>query len=148
MTEETAQSALRRELGVTGATMMGLGSIMGAGVFVSLGIVAGLAGPSALIAVFIAALVAICNGLNSAQLAASHPVSGGAYEYGHVYLRPWLGFTAGTVFLAAKTASAATSALGFAGYLLIALGSDGTLQVPVALVLVAVLTIIVLVGIR
>jgi len=98
------------KLGVLGAIMMGLGSIIGTGVFVSIGIAAGIAGPAVILAVAIAALVATCNGLNSAQLAANHAVSGGTYEYGYK-LTPWLGFTAGWMFLVAKTASAATAAL-------------------------------------
>ena len=56
--------------------MMGLGSMVGTGVFVSIGIAAGVAGPSVLLAIALAALVATCNALSSAQLAASHPVSG------------------------------------------------------------------------
>ena len=103
---------LQRELGVFGATMMGLGSIVGTGIFVSIGIAAGVAGPAVLLAIAVAALVATANGLSSAQLAASHPVSGGTYEYGYRYLNPRLGFTAGWVFLLAKSASAATAALG------------------------------------
>src|SRR5690554_7703430 len=98
--------------------MMGLGSIVGTGVFVSLGIGAGIAGPAVVLAIALAALVAACNGLSSAQLAAAHPVSGGTYEYGYKYLNPVLGFVAGWMFLCAKSASAATAALGFAGYVL------------------------------
>lgn len=138
---------LRREVGVLGATMMGLGSMVGAGVFVSLGIAAGIIGPAVIIAIAIAAVVATCNALSSAQLAASMPVSGGTYEYGYAYLAPWLGFTAGWMFLCAKTASAATAALGFAGYLLQALGLAG-LVVPIAVAATVVLTFIVLMGIR
>lgn len=140
---------LKRELGVSGATLMGLGSIIGTGIFVSVGLAAGVAGPSVLIAIGVAALVATCNGLSSAQLAANHPVSGGTYEYGYRYLRPWLGFTAGWVFLLAKSASAATAALGFAGYLLDFLGVDSTRWLtPAALLAVLALTLIVLGGIR
>ncbi|NJK77535.1 MAG: amino acid permease [Richelia sp. CSU_2_1] len=140
---------LKRELGVFGATLMGLGSIVGTGVFVSIGIAADIAGSGVIFAVAIAALVAVCNGLNSAQLAANHPVSGGSYEYGYKYLNPWLGFTAGWMFLLAKTASAATAALGFAGYFLNAIGIvDRTYLILTALVAVAVLTLIVLLGIR
>ena len=98
--------------------LMGLGSMVGTGVFVSIGIAAGVAGPSVLLAIALAALVATCNALSSAQLAASHPVSGGTYEYGYRYLNPRLGLTAGWMFLCAKSASAATAALGFAGYAL------------------------------
>jgi APA family basic amino acid/polyamine antiporter len=62
--------------------MMGLGSIVGTGVFVSIGIAAGIAGPAVVIAVAVGAMVATFNGLSSAQLAANHAVSGGTYEYG------------------------------------------------------------------
>lgn len=142
-------ASLRRELGVFSATMMGLGSILGTGVFVSIGIAAGVAGPAVIVAIAIAALVAICNGLSSAQLAANHAVSGGAYEYGYRYLNSWFGFTAGWTFLLAKSASAATAALGFAGYLLnlFNIGSR-ELLVPIGFMAVVALTVIVLSGLR
>ncbi len=140
---------LVRELGVFGAVMMGLGSIVGTGIFVSMGISAGIAGPAVLLAITIAAGVATCNGLSSAQLAANHPVSGGTYEYGYRYLNPQLGFVAGWAFLLAKSASAATAALGFSGYLLDAFNMDNNaVLVPLALAAVAVLTAVVLTGIR
>jgi len=127
---------------------MGLGSIVGTGVFVSLSIAAGVAGPAVVVAVALAAFVALFNGLSSAQLAASHPVSGGTYEYGYRYLHPRLGFAAGWMFLCAKSASAATAALGFSGYWLNALGVDEALHVPVAAGIVGVLTVIVLAGLK
>jgi APA family basic amino acid/polyamine antiporter len=108
---------LKRELGVFHAVLLGLGSILGTGVFVSIGIAAGIAGPSVLIAIVLAALLALCNGLSSAQLAAAHPVAGGTYEYGYQFLHPKLGFTAGWMFLLAKSASAATAALGVTIYI-------------------------------
>jgi APA family basic amino acid/polyamine antiporter len=138
---------LKREVGVFGATMMGLGSMVGTGVFVSIGVAAGVIGPAVLLAIALAALVATCNALSSAQLAASLPVSGGTYEYGHAYLTPWLGFTAGWMFLCAKTASAATAALGFSGYLLQLLGLQ-SFVVPVAVAASLALTAIVAMGIR
>ena len=141
--------ALKRELGVFGATMMGLGSILGTGVFVSIGIASGIVGPAVILAIGLAGLVAMCNGLNSAQLAANHAVSGGTYEYGYKYLNSWFGFTAGWTFLLAKTASAATAALGFAGYLLNLLGVDNRdFLIPLGLVAVVALTAIVLSGLR
>lgn len=140
---------LRRELGVFGATMMGLGSILGTGVFVSIGIAAGVAGPSVILAIVLAALVATANGLNSAQLAANHAVSGGTYEYGYKYLTPRLAFTAGWTFLLAKTASAATAALGFGGYLLNLFDVQSrTVLVLTGLAAVIVLTAVVLSGLR
>lgn len=139
---------LRRELGVGGATLMGLGSMVGTGVFVSIGIAAGVAGPATILAIALAALVATCNALSSAQLAASHAVSGGTYEYGYRYLNPTLGFTAGWMFLCAKTASAATAALGFGGYALRLAGADPGLMPWMAVGAVALFTMLVLAGIR
>lgn len=75
MTEEKSQ--LNRVIGLPVAVMLGLGSIIGTGVFISLGIGASIAGPMILPAIGLAGLVALCNGLSSAQLAANHPVSGG-----------------------------------------------------------------------
>ncbi len=136
--------ALRRVVGVPSAVLMGMGSILGTGIFVSIGIAAGFAGPSVVLAVILAAVVATFNGLSSAQLAASHPVSGGSYEYGYRYLNPTLGFTAGFTFLCAKSASAATAALGFAGYLLSIGGfSNPMLRIALALFGVVVLTAVV-----
>ena len=122
--------------------MLGLGSIIGTGVFVSLGIGAGIAGPMVLPAILLAGFVALCNGLSSAQLAANHPVSGGTYEYGHRWLNPSLGFTAGWMFLCAKSASAATAALGFALYL----SPDHSL--PIALGTVGAVTALTLTGMQ
>ena len=148
MAQSTQTGRLRRQVGLFGAIMMGLGSIIGTGVFVSIGIAAGIAGPAVVLAVALAAIVAICNGLSSAQLAANHPVSGGTYEYGYQYLNSWLGFTAGWMFLIAKSASAATAALGFAGYALSALGLSRDILAPLALAAVLVVTLVVVSGIQ
>ncbi|MCW8196496.1 amino acid permease [Proteobacteria bacterium 005FR1] len=148
MDKQATHPQLKRRLGVFAAVMLGLGAMVGTGVFVSTGIAAGLAGPAVIIAVVLAALVAVCNGLSSAQLAASHPVSGGSYEYGYQYLSPQAGFTAGWMFLLAKSASAATAALGFAGYLQHALEIRGDDTVLLALAAVAVLTGVVMAGIE
>lgn len=140
---------LTRELGIAGATMLGLGSILGTGIFVSIGIAAGAAGPAVIIAIVLAAALATCNALSSAQLAASHPVSGGTYEYGYRLLHPILGFTAGWMFLCAKTASAATAALGAAGYGLHLLGLDGAHSLPIIAAVIGVsLMLLVLAGLR
>jgi APA family basic amino acid/polyamine antiporter len=144
-----APTTLRRDVGVFGATMMGMGSIVGTGVFVSIGIAAGMAGPAVILAIALAAALALCNALSSAQLAANHPVSGGTYEYGYRLLNAPLGFTAGWMFLCAKSASAATAALGFAGYLLhgLDLKTDRWL-VPIAIFATTIITVIAMMGIR
>ncbi len=139
---------LRRDLGLFGAVITGLGSILGTGVFVSIAIAASDAGRLILIAVPLAAMVATFNGLSSAQLAAAHPVAGGTYEYGYEFLSPWLGYTAGWLFVTAKTASAATAALGFAGYALTLFGADARFTTPVAVGAAAAVTLLVLSGVR
>lgn len=75
--DRTDRAALARVVGLPGAVLLGLGSIVGTGAFVSIGIAAGVAGPSVVVAIALAACLATCNGLSSAQLAADHPVSGG-----------------------------------------------------------------------
>jgi basic amino acid/polyamine antiporter, APA family len=149
MNHPSEHSQLRRDVGVWGAVFLGLGSILGSGVFVSLSLAAGSTGPAIVLAVLVAALVAACNGLSSAQLAANHPVSGGTYEYGHRFLTPRLGFIAGWLFVCAKSASAATAALGLAGYALQMLGhGSGGGKLPLAMAAVALLTVLVLAGAR
>ncbi len=147
--ERRDHGSLTRELGVVGATMLGLGSILGTGVFVSIGVAAGVAGTAVLAAIVLAAGLAVCNALSSAQLAATYPVSGGTYEYGYRLLRPELGFVAGWVFLCAKSASAATAALGAVGYLghLLGLQPGDALGSAAAALAVAV-TVLVLSGLR
>lgn len=144
---EGQEAGLRRVVTTPGAVLLGLGAIVGTGVFVGVGIAAGVAGPSVVTAAALAACVAACNGLSSAQLAARHPVSGGTYEYGYRELHPVAGFTAGWTFLIAKSASAATAALGFAGYALAATGGDEAWRVPLALAGVALLTCVVAGGV-
>lgn len=141
-------ASLKRQVGLWGAVFMGLGAMIGTGVFVSIGIAAGIAGPSVILAVALAAVVAACNGLSSAQLAAAHPVSGGTYEYGYKYLTPQLGFTAGWMFLIAKSASAATAALGAAGYLIHSLGWNSDLMLLLGPAVVVVFMGVVSVGIH
>jgi APA family basic amino acid/polyamine antiporter len=110
-------SALRRDLGLLDAVGVGLGAIVGAGIFVVTGVAAGVAGPAFLLSLLIAGIAATANALSSAELAANYPQSGGTYEYGYRGLNPWLGFAAGWMFLASKTAAAGTVAIGLAGYM-------------------------------
>jgi APA family basic amino acid/polyamine antiporter len=138
---DLAHRELKRELGLGGAVVTGLGSIVGTGAFVAIGIASDMWGDLLLWAIPLAAVVAIFNGMSSAFLAGRFPVAGGTYEYGYQALNPWLGFTAGWLFLLAKTASAATAALGVALYL----GVGGPL-VPILSVIVV--TTMVLVGVR
>lgn len=138
---------LKRETGLLGAVLLGLGSMLGSGVFVSIALAENMIGWWVLPAILLAALVAGCNALSSAQLAASHAKAGGTYEYGYVFLTPTAGFTAGTMFLLAKSASAATAALAFAAYLETLVEIDLPI-VPIAVALVIALTALVLAGLQ
>lgn len=132
---------LKRRLGVVDSTAIGLGSMLGAGVFVVFSPAAALAGPLLTVAVALAGLVAYCNAVASAQLAARYPSSGGTYVYGRRQLGEWPGFIAGWGFVTGKTASCAAMALTFGHYL-----APG-FATPVAVAAVVVLTGVNLLGI-
>jgi APA family basic amino acid/polyamine antiporter len=107
---------LARRLGTGDAVVIGMGSMMGAGVFAAFAPAARAAGTGLLIGLAIAAVVAYANATSSAQLAAQYPTSGGTYVYGRARLGPWWGFLAGWGFVVGKTASCAAMALTFAAY--------------------------------
>ena len=90
---------------------IGLGSMIGAGIFVALAPAAAAAGSGLLIGLAVAAVVAVCNAMSSARLAARYPQSGGTYVYGRERLGPFWGHTAGWSFIVGKTASCAAMAL-------------------------------------
>jgi APA family basic amino acid/polyamine antiporter len=111
-----AGPTLHCALGTTDAVVIGLGSMVGAGVFAAFTPAAEAAGSALLVGLAIAALVAYCNATSSAQLAAQYPTSGGTYVYGRERLGEWPGFIAGWGFVVGKTASCAAMALTFAAY--------------------------------
>lgn len=108
--------ALARRLSLGDAVFIGLGSMIGAGVFAAFAPAAAAAGSGLLVGLAIAAVVAFGNATSSAQLATAHPTSGGTYAYGRAELGPWWGFFAGWGFVVGKTASSAAMALTFAAY--------------------------------
>ncbi|HEX2786294.1 MAG TPA: amino acid permease [Ignavibacteria bacterium] len=110
------RSELLRVLTLKDAVGIGLGAIIGAGIFVVTGVAAGVAGPAFIIGLIIAGIVAGFNGLSSAQLAAVYPQSGGTYEYGYRILNPAFGFSAGWMFLISKLSAAGVVAIGFGSY--------------------------------
>lgn len=112
------EQALARRLGTTDAVVIGVGSMVGAGVFAVWAPAARAAGSWLLAGLVLAGIVAYCNAASSAQLAAVYPVSGGTYVYGRERLGPWWGFAAGWAFVIGKTASCAAMALTFATYVL------------------------------
>jgi basic amino acid/polyamine antiporter, APA family len=127
---------LARRLGTFDATAIGLGAMLGAGVFAVFAPAAASAGAWLPLAILLAGFVAYCNAVASAQLAAAYPSSGGTYVYGRERLGPWWGFTAGWGFVVGKTASCAAMALTFGSY--IAPGYERLAAVAAVVVLVGV----------
>jgi len=107
---------LLRRLGTVDAVVIGLGSMIGAGVFAAIGPAAAVAGSGLLIGLALAGAVAYANATSSAQLAARYPQSGGTYVYGRERLGAFWGFLAGWGFVIGKTASCAAMALTFGAY--------------------------------
>jgi len=114
--EPDSPSRLARRLGTFDAVVIGLGSMIGAGVFAAIGPAARAAGSGLLVGLAIAAVVAYCNATSSAQLGAIYPASGGTYVYGRERLGPFWGYLAGWGFVVGKTASCAAMALTFGAY--------------------------------
>ncbi|HEX5939756.1 MAG TPA: amino acid permease, partial [Dehalococcoidia bacterium] len=135
-------SRLSRRLGTADAVVIGLGSMIGAGVFVAIGPAAEAAGVGLLLGLAIAGAVAFCNATSSAQLAALYPESGGTYVYGRRRLGELWGFIAGCSFVVGKTASCAAIALTFGTYV------AADLARPLALAAVVGLTAVNLRGVE
>jgi APA family basic amino acid/polyamine antiporter len=128
-------------MGMFDAVVVGLGSMVGAGIFAALAPAADAAGSALLAALALAAVVAYCNATSSARLAARHPESGGTYVYGRRRLGELWGYLAGAAFVAGKVASCAAMALTFAHY------TAPSLARPVAVGAVVALTAVNLGGI-
>lgn len=141
-----SNSGLLRVLTLKDAVAVGLGAIIGAGIFVVTGVAAGISGPAIIIGLIIAGIVASFNALSSAQLAAVYPHSGGTYEYGYQLLNPTLGFSAGWMFLISKLSAAGVVAIGFGNYFYKLLPVVPPLNYSIAAVLI--LTIANYIGIK
>ncbi|MFI2430234.1 APC family permease [Streptomyces sp. NPDC018693] len=116
MTQSGPTAELRRTLGVPDAVVIGLGSMVGAGIFAALAPAARAAGSGLLLGLAVAAVVAYCNAISSARLAAVYPASGGTYVYGRERLGEFWGYLAGWSFVVGKTASCAAMALTVGAY--------------------------------
>lgn len=137
---------MQRRLGLLDSVFIGLGSILGAGVFVVTGLALEVAGPAMLVGFLLAGMGALMNALSMAQLARVYPLSGGAYVYAGKILNPWAGFAAGWMFLVSKLAAGAVVARSFALYLQNLL--PGVSALAAALGLIILLTLLNLWGIK
>lgn len=116
MADPSEAVRLPRSLGLGDAVVIGLGSMIGAGVFAAIGPAAAAAGAGLLYGLAVAAIVAYANATSSAQLAAVYPEAGGTYVYGRERLGAFWGFMAGWSFVVGKTASLAVMAITVGAY--------------------------------
>ena len=126
----TDPDSLKRTLSLPLLMFYGLGTILGAGIYVLVGKVAAHAGPYVPIAFLIAALLALFTALSYAELAARYPRSGGAAVYVQAgFHRQWLSLLVGLLMITTGIVSAATLANGFVGYLHVFTDAPGWLVI-------------------
>jgi APA family basic amino acid/polyamine antiporter len=138
--------ALKPQLGLFSAVCTGLAAILGTGIYFVITPAAAITGPSLILALLLAALVAYCNSMSSVQLAAVYPRTGGTYEFANHMIGPWAGFAAGWMFVVANTVGPGVIALAFGNYLHIVWQSIPAR--PAAVSAVLIMTVLNAVGIR
>jgi APA family basic amino acid/polyamine antiporter len=114
---EQEAPTLKRSIGLWSAVAINVGAIIGGGIFVVTGIVAGYAGSALIVSMIIAGVIAFITASSFAKLTAWQPIEGGVYEYGRQLVSPYAGFLAGWMWLVANTFTGAAVSLGFAYYL-------------------------------
>ncbi len=107
---------LKREIGIFGATALGIGAIIGSGIFVVTGIVAGVAGPAMIFSIIIAGVIAVLSAMSVAELGVFLPREGGTYVYAQKLISPLAGFMAGWIWIFSNIFVGAAVSLGFAHY--------------------------------
>ncbi len=118
MSEKNSEpSQLKSTLGLFDATAISVGAIIGAGIFVVTGIVAGLAGSALIVSMLVAAIISMFTALSLAELTAWQPKEGSIYEYTYQLISPFAGFLTGWMWILSNTFAGAAVSLGFANYL-------------------------------
>jgi APA family basic amino acid/polyamine antiporter len=110
------KAGLKREIGLFGATALGIGAIIGSGIFIVTGIVAGIAGPAMIISVLIAGIIALFSAISVAELSVYLPEEGGTYAFAQKLISPFAGFIAGWIWVFSNIFVGAAVSLGFAHY--------------------------------
>jgi APA family basic amino acid/polyamine antiporter len=136
------EGRLARRLSLVDAVVIGLGAMIGAGIFAAPGPAAAAAGSWLLVGLALASVVAYANAASSAELAALYPESGGTYVYARNRLGAYWGFLAGWSFVVGKIASLAAMALTLGNYV------SGDLARPIGIGAVVALTTVNYLGIE
>ena len=108
---------LKPKLGLWDAVAINVGAIIGGGIFIATGIIAGLAGSALIISMVLASIIALFTALTFAELTAWKPVEGAVYEYSRLLISPSVGFLTGWMWMIANTFGGSAVSLGFGHYL-------------------------------
>jgi basic amino acid/polyamine antiporter, APA family len=114
--DKSDSRGLKPALGLIDATAISVGAIIGASIYVVIGIVAGVAGPALFISMILAATVALFTALSFAELSAWLPREGSVYEFSYRLISPFVGFLAGWMYMLGNAFAVAAVSLGFAFY--------------------------------
>jgi len=143
---ENARATLKRGIGLFDATTIGLGAIIGGGIFVVTGIAAGLAGPALIISMLISAAIASFTAFSFYKLSIVLSKEGGVYGFAYEFISPLAGFTVGWMWIFSNIFVGAAVSLGFASYF-VALFPSLSIKV-VAIAVCLFFTILNFIGIR
>lgn len=133
---------LKRSLGILSSTAIGIGAMVGAGIFVLSGVAAGKAGPAVIVSFVLAALLEILLGLCYAELSSKYPKAGGSYEFVRETMGPLFGTIIGWAYWGAWLAASSFVAQGFGHYLHILTGAHPLISAIVLLILLGILNIL------
>ena len=141
---------LKRHLGLWGAASIGIGAIIGAGIFVMSGVASGLAGPAVILSFLIAGVIAFFTALSSAELSSFITEAGGSYIYTHKAFGKFWGFVVGWMQSFDYIVGASAISVGFAGYFIYFAGIQQIAQniIIIAVVMPLILVLINMIGIR
>jgi APA family basic amino acid/polyamine antiporter len=114
--EPRSKTRFKRTLGLFDATAISVGAIIGAGIFVVTGIVAGVAGSALVVSLIIAAVISLLTASSFVELTAWQPREGSIYEYAHELVSPRAGFLVGWMWMLSNIFTGAAVSLGFAHY--------------------------------
>ncbi len=146
MAKKEKKIELKKTLGLLDATALSVGAIIGGGIFVVIGITAGLAGSALIISMLLASLIALFTALSFSELVKWQPVEGSVYEYAHQLISHFSGFLSGLMWIVSNTFIGAAVSLGFAYYLTAAI--PGLQTNLVAAILCLIFTAINFIGAR
>lgn len=132
---------LQRTLGWKEATSLGIGAMVGAGIFVLSGVATGKAGPAVMISFILASLLSILLGLCYGELASRYPRAGGSYEYANETMGPFIGMIVGWSYWGAWLAASSFVSQGFGHYLNALIGAPPRLSAVLLLVSLGMINI-------